>query len=286
LLAVALALLIAVVGYRMLASEPTDPADLAEGDPTIEQLQQLVRDEPGNAMAWQQLGFAHFARGEYADAALAYRNAVDADPDSAVLWSSLGEARVLASELDPMPPSALEAFQRSAALDPADERARYFLAVNRDLQGDHEGAIGEWLALLEDTPRGAPWEADLRRTIEQVGAINTIEVADRIAAALEARDARLQPATTARPGPSMAQLQAAAGILPAEQEAMARGMVERLEARLASEPGDVDGWIMLMRSRMTLGEPELAEAALRRAIAANPSRRGQIEEAARSLGVG
>ena len=54
-------------------------------------------------------------------------------------------------------------------LDPQDPRARYFLAVKKDIDKDHEGAIAAWLDLLADSPPGAPWEADLVRTIEQVG---------------------------------------------------------------------------------------------------------------------
>src|SRR3546814_14962798 len=60
--------------------------------------------------------------------------------------------------------------------DLKEPRARYFLAVKKDLAGDHRGAIDDWFALLADTPQGAPWEPDLRRTIEQVGAIHQIEV--------------------------------------------------------------------------------------------------------------
>src|SRR5690606_10403915 len=112
---------------------------------------------------------------------------------------------------------------------------------------DHEGAIADWLALLADTPAGAPWEADLRRTIEQVGTINAIDVEGRVAATLAARPAAPAPAIEAIPGPTQEQLAAAASLRPAEQQAMAEGMVARLAARLESEPGDVDGWIMLMR---------------------------------------
>ncbi|MFX7549094.1 hypothetical protein ABTJ50_22380, partial [Acinetobacter baumannii] len=76
----------------------------------------------------------------------------------------------------------LNAFRRAVAIDPKDPRARYFLAVARDLKGEHRGAIDDWLALLKDTPPGAPWEADLRRTIEQVGKINHIDVAQQLSA--------------------------------------------------------------------------------------------------------
>src|SRR3546814_5738329 len=65
--------------------------------------------------------------------------------------------------------------------DLKEPRARYFLAVKKDLAGEHRGAIDDWFALLADTPQGAPWEPDLRRTIEQVGAIHKIEVKSRLA---------------------------------------------------------------------------------------------------------
>src|SRR3546814_16145125 len=74
----------------------------------------------------------------------------------------------MASDSEPMPAAASEAFDKAIALDAKDPRARYFLAVRKDIGGDHQGAIDDWFALLSDTPRGAPWEADLRRTIEQV----------------------------------------------------------------------------------------------------------------------
>ena len=87
------------------------------------------------------------------------------------------------------------------------------------------------------------------------------------------------------PGPSQEQLAAASQLPASEQQAMAEGMVARLEARLASDPQDVDGWIMLMRSRKTLGDGARARAALQSALAANPGARARLEQAAAVLGV-
>ena len=158
------------------------------------------------------------------------------------------------------------------------------MAVEKDLAGDHEGAIADWLALLADTPPGAPWEADLRRTIEQVGRIRSSAVDARLAAAVAGRpDA--PPAVAAIPGPTEEQLAAASSLRPAEQQEMAEAMVARLAARLGDEPRDVDGWIMLMRSYQTLGRAGEARAALGRAVAANPGERARLEAAARTLGL-
>jgi cytochrome c-type biogenesis protein CcmH len=280
----AIALAGGTIAYRLLDNPAPTAEPSVPGDP-IAELERKANADPSKAGGWQELGFAYFERGRFAEAAEAYRRATSADPKSAVLWSSLGEALVMASERDPMPPAAREAFRKAAEIDPTDPRARYFLAVEKDLAGDHEGAIADWLALLRDTPEGAPWEDDLKRTIEQVGKIQSIDVAPRIAAAAGGRPARLPDVMPGIPGPTQDQLAAAASIPPSQQREMAEGMVSNLAARLEREPADVDGWIMLMRSYQTLGRAADARDALSRAVAANPGQKARLEQAARGLGV-
>lgn len=275
------------IGWKAWNGGDLGSGDVAAADMplTLEQLRDRVQAAPEDARAWQELGFAHFQRGEFADAAKAYERAVAADDGEAVLWSALGEARVMASARDPMPPDALSAFRTAIERDPRDPRARYFLAVKKDLDGNHEGAIADWLALLADTPRGAPWEADLVRTIEQVGKIRKLEVAARIAAARDGRLPGLAASPPGLPGPTREQVAAASGLTPGEQRTMAQGMVERLEERLAGDPRNVEGWIMLMRSRVNLGELKLARDALDRAVAANPGAAQHLRAEARGLGI-
>ena len=281
---VAVALAAGTIGWRLIYDPGAGAPAPAAADEPLAAMAADAKANPRDAAGWQRLGFALFDAGRFAEAADAYGKASEAAPANAVLWSSLGEALVMASQDNPMPPRALAAFRKAAELDPGDPRARYFLAVHRDIGGDHAGAIDDWLALLADTPAGAPWEADLKRTIEQVGKINAIDVEQRLAAATADRpDA--PPAMAAIPGPTQEQLAAASSLRPAEQQQMAEGMVARLAARLADEPGDVDGWIMLMRSYQTLGRTAEARAALARAVAANPADRSRLEAAAQTLGV-
>ncbi|MBT0670971.1 tetratricopeptide repeat protein [Novosphingobium profundi] len=254
-----------------------------QAPPTLDALEAAARSTPGDVEAWRRLGLARYDARHFAEAARAYETASRLAPKDAALWSALGEARVMASAHDPMPAAASAAFTRALELDAGDPRARYFDAVRQDLAGDHEGAIASWLALLADTPPGAPWRADLVRTIEQVGKINAIPVAQRLSAI--APPAPAAGAMGAIPGPSPAQLAQARAIRPEEQRAMAQDMVARLEARLAGDPGNVEGWVMLMRSRLTLGEPDKAARALTDARAANPSRADYLEEQARRLGL-
>ncbi len=285
-------LLVAAIGYAIWrdsadsAPQKSVEATAPPGD-QLAALEARTRAEPGSAEAWMQLGAARFDMGEYAGAVAAYEKATALSSDSAGLWSALGEARVMASERDPMPAAALAAFDKAIALDAKDPRARYFLAVKKDIGGDHKGAIEDWFALLADTPQGAPWEADLRRTIEQVGAIHKIDVAMRLqntqARPLTANE--MPVAARAIPGPTRADMEAASQLPKGQQDAMIEGMVSGLEAKLKANPKDVDRWIMLMRSRMTLGETAKAAQALQDGIAANPAAAGRLKAQAQLLGV-
>lgn len=287
------ALVAGAIGYR--AFNPAISPEIAEANEqaplTIPELQARAEADPLNSPAWQELAFAHFSAGGYDQAARAYRQAIEGDPENAVLWSALGEARVMASERDPMPAGAVTAFEKAIDLDPSDPRARYFLAVRKDLAGDARGAIEDWTALLKETPPGAVWEENLRRTIEQVGKINRIDTApmltrvDRERAASAPTASAALTAGNAIPGPTQDQIAAARAIPPSEQQSMAESMVERLDTRLRGDPGDVNGWVMLMRSRMTLGQTAKASQALKDAIAANPAQAARLRAEAQALGV-
>jgi cytochrome c-type biogenesis protein CcmH len=295
ILGVAAAVLAGAVGYSQWgassgdsASESAEIAAAASAADPIAALEAAAQRNPESAEAWTALGSALYDAGRFADAAQAYAKGTAITPQNAGLWSALGEARVMASEREPMPAAALDAFKRAAAIDPKDPRTRYFLAVNRDLGGDHKGAIDDWFALLADTPAGAPWEADLRRTIEEVGKIHKIDVAARLAAARPAAastPADMPVAARAIPGPSRADMEAASQLPKGQQDAMIAGMVGNLEDKLKANPANVDGWIMLMRSRMTLGESSKAGAALTAAIAANPQAEARLRAQAKLLGV-
>lgn len=280
----ALIVLLITLAYGALSGKGPKPeanvTEVADSAPSIEALEQATQARPDDPEAWARLGMAHFDRDEYRQAATALEHATALAPARSTLWSLLGETRIYASEHDPMPAEAVNAFQKALAIDPRDPVARYFMAVRRDLAKDHEGAIADLLGLLKDTPPGAPWESNLRRTIEQIGQINHIDVTARLAAIQ-------QPAApeAALPGPSPDQVRDAARLSPGDQNAMARGMVESLEGKLAADPKNVPGWVMLMRSRMTLGEPAKASAAFKAAVAANPDAKDQLESEARSLGV-
>ncbi len=290
-----------VAVYRSTADAGVAASSHAAGAPNqavpsveqkVAELEARLRRSPEDPEGWRTLGWSYYELGrsapseeafkqQFTKAAGAYRRAAELEPNRAENWSSLGET--LQTTTTGVSTEAKAAFERALALDPKDPRARYFLAVQKDLSGAHAAAVDEWVALLKDTPPGAPWEQDLRRTIQQAATKNKIDVADRLPPPSAG-----SVATAGIPGPTPEQLASASQIPPSQQNEMVQGMVARLEGRLAEQPKDAPGWIRLMRSRMVLGEPDKARTALRSGLAAfkgDSARQAQIQQAATQLGV-
>ena len=75
---------------------------------------------------------------------------------------------------------------------------------------------------------------------------------------------------------------------PHETNTAIRAMVDGLANRLESSPRDLDGWTRLMRSRVVLGEREVAATAFRKALEVfkdNSAASGKITAAAVELGL-
>ncbi|WP_417593664.1 tetratricopeptide repeat protein [Parasphingorhabdus sp.] len=263
-------------------------------DEVIAGLEKKLQENPDDAESWRMLGWSYFETGKFAESATAMKRATTLDPDNPEYWSMLGEALVMASDGQQVPPDAAEAFRNALKHDAKDPRARYFLAVQKDIAGDHKGAIEDWFALLEDTPADAPYAADIRRVIGQVAENEGIDVAARLAKAAPAAPTGgittdgPAVATAAIPGPSREEMKEAAALPPGQQEAMIANMVDGLDKRLQSNPKDANGWIMLIRSRMQLGQTVQAKQALQRGLDAfknDGAEAKRIREAAAALGV-
>jgi len=252
-----------------------DPATM------IAEVEERLRRDPDNDQGWFNLGILYRETGRFPEAERAFRRATELRPQNADYVAYLGETLLLIGGRTP-PPEAEALFRRALTLDAANPQARYYLATLLDHRGDHRGAVDALLALLRDAPAGAPWEPQVRAAAVQIAEQNRIDISGRLPA---------QPRSTATegiPGPTRAQIDAARAIPPGQQDAMVKGMVDRLAARLRQNPRDAEGWIRLMRSRMVLNEPEAAAEALRSALAAfagDAATQRRLRTAAQELGV-
>jgi cytochrome c-type biogenesis protein CcmH len=242
-------------------------------------LEARLQQQPNDAQGWQMLGWSYMRTQRPADAAKAYGHAVAIDPGNVEYLSAQGEAMVQAE--GKVSGDAAAIFHRALKGDAADPRARYFLAMYRDQQGDHAGAINDFIALLKSAPPDAPWAVQVRNYVEDLAKEQKIDISSRLPPASAA------PAAAA-PGPDSAQVAAAGQMSDADRQAMIHSMVDKLATALKANPHDSGGWVRLMRARMVLGEKDQAAAAYqdaRKAFAGTPGAQAVLQEAAKSLGV-
>lgn len=87
---------------------------------------QLLRIDPGNALAYQDLGTAQLQQRQYGEAEASLRRAIQGDPTLSGAYTTLGV--VLASTN--REPEAIDTWKRAVSLDPSDFNALYNLTVN------------------------------------------------------------------------------------------------------------------------------------------------------------
>ncbi|MFO1246641.1 MAG: c-type cytochrome biogenesis protein CcmI [Alphaproteobacteria bacterium] len=242
----------------------------------IASLEAKLQQNPGDAQGWQMLGWSYMRTGRPADAAKAYAKAVAIDPANVEYLSAQGEAMVQSE--GKVSDEAAGIFQRALKGDPADPRARYFLAIHRDQGGDHKGAMDDFVALLKSAPPDAPWASQVRTYVEDLAKEQHIDLTGK-----------LPPVAAApAPGPSSAQVAAAGQMSDADRQAMIHSMVDKLAGELKANPKDTGGWVRLMRARMVLGESQQAAQDYKSAHAAfngDAAAQAALQEAAKSLGV-
>jgi cytochrome c-type biogenesis protein CcmH len=177
-------------------------------------------------------------------------------------------------------------------IDPADPRARYFLALYEDQQGKHDEAMVAWIALLNSAPAGAPWAGEVRDFVVRVAQERHIDVSGRLPpqASSVPPPASSAPAAElgATPGPTQEQVDAADQMSSGDRVRMIHGMVDRLTGELKVNPRNAAGWIQLMRAHVVLGDMPAAAANYRdaqHALADSPSEQAELRNAAKSLGI-
>jgi len=197
-------------------------------------LRAVTAERPNDAEAFRNLALAELAAGNRGAASTALRRAVSIAPARADLWAALGESFVAEAD-GAIGADARMAFAEALKRDPASLSARYFLGRADIVDGKTAEGLTRWRQLLASLPADDANRAGLAAEI----------------AAVEKTGALAQP-EPAQPAPTDGMPDAAA----------IRGMVEGLEARLAAEPDNPQGWVRLVRAWSVLGETGKRDAAL------------------------
>ena len=225
------------------------PHDRAKLEAAADELKAKLEREPGHLEGWVLLGRTFASLQRFADARDAYNHAIALAPKEPRLHAELGELLVATAEGNVTPEAQAE-FAKSGD----DPRARFYGAEAALQRGDRVAAATTLKALLADAPANAPWRDAVAERLAEITS------AEKPAGAPP-------PASTDGPaaGPTTKDVAAAQSMSPEERQAMIRGMVDRLAARLEQNPNDKEGWARLARAYDVLGETDKAAAARARA---------------------
>jgi cytochrome c-type biogenesis protein CcmH len=270
--------LYAVLGSPNIPGEPAYarralPPDHQSIANLISQVEEHLAKNPNDGAGWEVIAPVYMRLGRFDDAVAAWRKALALNGETAVRDSDLGEALVGAAN-GVVTEEAKKAFERALTHDANDPKARYFLGLADEQDGNRVAAAAKWQALLQTAPAGAPWVGFVRESLARVNG-------ERGAPAPNAAPAGV-------PAPTAADI-AAAENMPADQRtAMIQGMVAKLADQLHANGGDVDGWLRLVRAYVVLGQREKAKGAVadaRRALADHPDEVKRIDDLVKGLGL-
>ena len=187
---------------------------------------------PGDAKGWSLLAPIYLRQGRYDEAAKAFAAAVRVGNPDADLLAGLGEARIMEAG-GVVTAAAREAFAEAVKLDPKSPRARYYLALAKEQDGDGEGAQAALVQLLSEAPADADWTGAVRARLERMQA-----------------DAGRK---------------AVAALPEAERQQAIKAMVDGLAERLSAGGGSLPEWSRLIRARTVLGDRPAALQAVKTA---------------------
>jgi cytochrome c-type biogenesis protein CcmH len=272
-----IAIPVAALGLYVLLGSPTlpdqplaarlaAPPDTQDVPALVARVESHLARNPDDGRGWELIGPVYLRLGRNDDAAKAFANTIRTLGSTSEREANLGEAIVRAND-GAVTADAKKAFERAGILDPKSVRPRFYLALALSQGGRKDDAIAAWKALLTEAPAGGAAWADVARSA---------------LAELEA------PAGSPKPGPTAADVKAAADMSAEERQAMIAGMVDTLSERLKSDPGDADGWARLVRSYIVLGDRPMAEEALARArlaLAQDPEKLSIVESEAKEKGL-
>ncbi len=247
-------------GMASLGGAGGKPVD--DVDTMIARLADRLAKNPDDGEGFRMLGWSYVMTGHPDKAIEPYKHARTLLPNQANVHAGYGEALVAVAK-NTVTPEARAAFEKAVSIDPTEPRARYFLALWQAQHGQQKEALEKWVALANGGPADAPWQVDLRKQISETSARIGVDVSSRLKGPA--------PASTEPPAIDSATIQAASQLPAGDRQAMVDQMVEGLAGKLKANPGDAEGWVRLLRSRMVLqqGEKAANDLAIARQALAN-----------------
>lgn len=244
-------LIIAGVTYFSIGNPELDNAPLADrierGEnidlaDAITKIEKRLFDVPDDLQGWKVVAPIYMRQQAFDKAALAFRNIIRLEGESANNLTDLAEAVVLEQEGNAQG-EPIELLQRALVIEPNHLRAQFYLAGEATRTGDNQTAIRLWSNILSDVVGDEPWLPTARE-------------------GLRVAQENFQAQVGAEGGPTQEQVDQAMQMSEADRSAMIEDMVSGLAERLMSAGGSPEEWQRLLRARLVQGNTEGAEKAL------------------------
>ena len=264
----------------MPAGGAVQPEQQTQIETLVARIEVHLQSNPKDGRGWEVLAPVYMQLGRYSDSVSAWRNTLALLGESADREANLGEA-LMAEANGVVTVEARAAFVRAVTLDNTIVSARYYLGRAAEQDGKREEAAKIWRDLVAEAPAGAHWANDVRAALARV---ESNSAASGTPGAQTAGPTRQSPDASLPVGAANSPIRPTnPPAAPPQHEGDAiQGMVDRLAERVKKSGLDPEGWIMLTRSYLTLGENEKAAAAIsdaRAALAGNAAMLQFFDEA-------
>jgi len=127
------------------ASAEQGPQSLEEA---IAELQEELKRDPAQPEGWRLLGRTYATLGRHAESRDAFMTALRDVPDDADLLVEAAQAHAQAEPQNRFDDAALAMLRKALAIDPANQRAQWFVGVAQRQRGEDAEAVATWEALL------------------------------------------------------------------------------------------------------------------------------------------
>ncbi|MDE2579524.1 MAG: c-type cytochrome biogenesis protein CcmI [Hyphomicrobiales bacterium] len=226
------------------------PADVEDA---VVRVEKHLAQNPQDGRGWAVLAPVYMRLERYPDAVRAFGQSLRLNGESAPRYADYAEALIYASN-GLVTADARKNFDRALALDAKNAKARYYLGLAAEQDGDKAKAKELWGRLADEAP-GTPFAQNMRERI----------------AALDGKK------------PDAA---AIAGMNATDRQAAIRTMVAGLDQRLHQQGGSPEEWTRLIRAYSVLQEKDKARAALADARKAlGESAKAPLDAIAQELGI-
>jgi len=211
-------------------------------DAAIKAVEAHLKKDPTDKKGWLVLAKAARSVQEFHVSADAYGKLVELDPDN-IRWRIERFEAFLALANGQVTPASRMLLADIIQREPNHPAGQYYLGLAYLQAGKTDEARKVWTALANRSAPDAPWMPGLKAQIAKLGGEG------------------------APPALSKGQMAAVAGMNEKDRKAFIHSMMDRLSAKLEANPDDADGWMMLARSHLTMGDKDAAVAALKRGLA-------------------